>query len=438
MRILVATDFSPRSQRAVRRAGILATKSRGTVILMHVVDGPDCPETAQDICEARMMTIEQIAVVHELYRVECNPLVVRGNPSDAIRKAALAHGADLIVAGSRWGAPNLDPRRTVGRLVRDAPCPVLFVRRKSAAPYERILVPVDLSDASERTLRSTVSLGLADRARVTVLHVFRAPGKSRLCASGISRGQIDGYVEGCRSGPARDVERFLAGTGMGDRRWTRQVVEGAPREAIPRIAEDGLADLLVIGARFRTRVGKALLGSVTDDVLSTGGPDVLVVPPLRPRRGRLTWLTSLAGWSAAGRMVTEPTVRRASAAQGPTCAKLPRPRTGSWEPGPVTTLRRVALAGDCGGIAARRSPVPAAGVRGKRGIAFGRATMRGRFDPMGRSWMRIFVARALAVAVMLLVLDTGRRLVQVGTPSLIEGCLVAALSATLVLMLARQ
>lgn len=295
MRILVATDFSPRSQRAVRRAGILAAQSRGTVILMHAVDGPDCPETAQDIREARLMTIEQIAVVPELYRVACEPLVVRGRPSDAIRNAAAAHGADLIVAGSRCGAPSLDPRRTIGRLVRDAPCPILFVRRKAAVPYARILVPVDLSDASERALRSAVSLGLADRAHVTVLYAFRAPGKSRLCASGIARGQIDGYVEGCRSGAARDVETFLADAGMADRKWTRQVEEGVPREAILRIAEDGLTNLLVIGAHARTRLGKVLLGSVTNDVLSAGGPDVLVVPPPRPGPGRLAWLTSRVG-----------------------------------------------------------------------------------------------------------------------------------------------
>ncbi len=49
--------------------------------------------------------------------------------------------------------------------------------------------------------------------------------------------------------------------------------------------------------------------------------------------------------------------------------------------------------------------------------------------------MRIFVARVLAVAVMLFVLDAGHRLDQVGPRSLIEGCLIAALSATLVVML---
>lgn len=52
--------------------------------------------------------------------------------------------------------------------------------------------------------------------------------------------------------------------------------------------------------------------------------------------------------------------------------------------------------------------------------------------------MRIVAARALAVAVMLLVLDAGRKLGQVGEHSLIEGCLAAALSATLVVMLVRR
>lgn len=39
--------------------------------------------------------------------------------------------------------------------------------------------------------------------------------------------------------------------------------------------------------------------------------------------------------------------------------------------------------------------------------------------------MRIVVARALAVAVKLLILDTGQRPGRVATHSVIEGCLVA-------------
>ena len=46
--------------------------------------------------------------------------------------------------------------------------------------------------------------------------------------------------------------------------------------------------------------------------------------------------------------------------------------------------------------------------------------------------MRIIAARALAIAVMLLVLGVERWLDRLGMPLLIEGCLVAAFAATAV------
>lgn len=52
--------------------------------------------------------------------------------------------------------------------------------------------------------------------------------------------------------------------------------------------------------------------------------------------------------------------------------------------------------------------------------------------------MRIIVARATAIAVMLVVLGLARRLPQLGAPALIEACLVAAAAATVALAFARR
>ncbi|MBO1021872.1 universal stress protein [Methylobacterium sp. SD274] len=303
MRILVATDFSPRSQRAVRRAGILAAQSRGTVILMHVVDGPGGRETSRDIQEAQRMTVEQVAVVPELYRVPCEPLVVLGCPSDEIRNAAGAHDVDLIVVGSSHRAGSRTAGRTVGNLVRSAPCPVLVARRFAASPYARILIPVDLSQASARALRYADSLTLVDRAHVTVLHAFQAPGKSKLSGFGVERDQIDSYVEACRSRSAEDVETLLTNGGLANREWSRRIQEGSPTEAITGLAERIPSDLVVIGTHARTGLRKAFLGSVTEDVLLTAGPDVLVVPPPRPPLERRSRLPTRAGWPG-GRPLT--------------------------------------------------------------------------------------------------------------------------------------
>ncbi|WP_336489883.1 universal stress protein [Methylobacterium nigriterrae] len=180
MRILVATDFSPRSQRAMRRAGILAGQSGGDVILMHVVDSADTRQSARDIREAQRMTVEQVAVVPELCRVACRSLVVAGCLPDAVLDAATARQADLIVVGA-------GPGRTVRGLIRAAPCPVLVVIRSVAGPYARVMAPVDLLNASARALRSVASLGLADHACVTVVHAFEPVGKPKLAGFGVPR-----------------------------------------------------------------------------------------------------------------------------------------------------------------------------------------------------------------------------------------------------------
>lgn len=297
MRILIATDFSPRSQRAVRRAGILAAQSRGRVILMHVVHGPGGRENSQDIREAQRMTVEQVAVVPELYRIPCEPLVVGGRPSDEIRNAAEAHDVDLIVVGASHRAVGRTAGRTVGNLVRSAPCPVLVARRLAASPYARVLIPIDLSQASARALRYAAKLTLVDRAHVTVMHAFEAPGKSKLSGFGVERDQIDSYVEACRSRSAEDVETLLTDGGLAEREWSRRIQEGSPTEAITGLAARIPSDLVVIGTHARTGLGKAFLGSVTEDVLSTAGPDVLVVPPPRAGLERRSPMPTRAGWS---------------------------------------------------------------------------------------------------------------------------------------------
>ena len=282
MRILVATDFSPRSQRAVRRAGILARQTGGDVMLMHVVDGADTRQVARDVREAQRMAVEQAAVVPELFSVDCRSLVVAGRLPDTVLEAATAHQVDMVVVGSGHGKGAQGLGRMVRDLIRAAPCPVLVVNRSAERPYARIAVPVDLSDTSARALRSVASLGLADRARVTVVHAFEVLGKAKLSGFGIPREQIDGYVEGWRSSFAEETDAFLEAEGFAGRDWAKRMEEGRPDEVISSLAARTGSQLLVMGTRARTGFRRALLGSVTEAVLAAGGSDVLVVPPPRP------------------------------------------------------------------------------------------------------------------------------------------------------------
>lgn len=281
MRILVATDFTPRSQRAVRRAGILARRNGGDVILMHVVEGVGAAETARDVREAQRMIDEQAAIVPELLGVECQSHVVAGRLPDAVLEAARVRQVDMIVVGTGLGKDRQGLGRTVRDLIRAAPCPILVVDRPVMGPYARITVPVDLSAASARALRSVASLGLADGARVTLIHAFEAVGKPKLSGFGVPSEQIASYVESWRSLHAEEIDAFLATHGLAAGDWPTRMEEGRPEEVIADVAARTSSGLLVMGTRARTGIRRALLGSVTEAVLALGGADVLVVPPLR-------------------------------------------------------------------------------------------------------------------------------------------------------------
>ena len=57
------------------------------------------------------------------------------------------------------------------------------------------------------------------------------------------------------------------------------VWDGDPAESIIAAAEAESADLIVVGSHGRNRVGRAILGSVSDEVVRTSPCPVLVVPP---------------------------------------------------------------------------------------------------------------------------------------------------------------
>ena len=89
MRILATTDFSTRSHRASRRAGLLAQTRGAELALVHVVDD-DHPKDLVEIerREAERILAEQIGAMSELRDAKCRPMVVAGDPFDGILRTA--------------------------------------------------------------------------------------------------------------------------------------------------------------------------------------------------------------------------------------------------------------------------------------------------------------------------------------------------------------
>jgi len=281
MIIVAATDFSTRSHRAVRQAGLLARARHAELHLVHVFD-EDLP--ADLVCmeerEAQRVLTEQIGSMPELPDARCHATVIRGQPFDGILRTSAAMGADLIVMGAhRKQFPrDIFTGTTIERVIRGGKYPVLMVNNEAQRHYERVLVPVDMSETSAGAIRFGLSAGLLDDG-ATLLHAFSPVAKRRLLSSGASSDIISGYVDSERHGAMQEMSSFLVANAFGTLRWSLRVDEGSPMHVISRAIAEKRPDMLVLGTHGRSGLLRALIGSVTEEVLRSVNVDVLVVPP---------------------------------------------------------------------------------------------------------------------------------------------------------------
>ena len=284
MQILAATDFSPRSHRAFRRAGLLAKATGGELALVHVVDD-DQPKDLVELesREAERILSEQVASLAELRGAKCRPMVVAGDPFEGILSAAGAIEADLIVLGAhrKQVLRDIFVGTTIERVIRTGPYPVLMVNAEGEQSYRNVLAAVDMSDASASAIRAAKELGLLDGARLTLLHGFLAIAAGLMARADITREDIQKYVAEEQVRAAGELLAFLQKEEPTLQNWALRVREGTPIEVIRAAVNEVRPDLLLIGTRGRSGLPRLLLGSVAEDVLKSVDVDVLVVPPAR-------------------------------------------------------------------------------------------------------------------------------------------------------------
>jgi len=145
-RILVGIDFSTDSALALKHALSLAQEFESELILAHVIEPPvykelvvpsvEHGEELQNILHERLKT-KLANMVPDDARNWCDPqiLLLDGQSADELVHHAVVSDTDLIVLGSRGLSlvETLFVGSTTDRVARQAPCPVLSVRKKGVA-----------------------------------------------------------------------------------------------------------------------------------------------------------------------------------------------------------------------------------------------------------------------------------------------------------------
>ena len=138
---------------------------------------------------------------------------------------------------------------------------------------ERLLVPVDGSDASARAAAWAAAYARLSGAEVILLHVHDAPGPETLALGSLDAAQI-AEAERRIAGPSFDKARAAMGPFAGVRTL---VSIGEPTAEIVALARREHATLFGMGSRGLSPVRELLLGSVSDQVIRRAHCAVTVV-----------------------------------------------------------------------------------------------------------------------------------------------------------------
>jgi nucleotide-binding universal stress UspA family protein len=180
--VLVATDFSPASKRAMSYATSIARRHGSKLLVAHVASSRS-ERAVMDGWRAGQAAVTQDYIAGHLDQIEHQLVVKSGDIWPALAQMVSEHGADLIVVGTRGrtGVRKLILGSVAETIFRQSPVPVLTVgpnaQQASARGPERILAATGFAPHSVLAVRYAVQLAQELRSSLALMHVITDPAE---------------------------------------------------------------------------------------------------------------------------------------------------------------------------------------------------------------------------------------------------------------------
>lgn len=284
-RILVATDFSPSAEVALRSAERLARDAGGSLIVAHVVE-PISPgystgrstlgaEDIETVSEREAhATLRKVVAGSRKRRARVQEVLRVGKPWVEILEVAREEGVEAICLGN--SGRSLFERLLLGstaeNVVRRSPLPVLVTRNAPLEKVRRITVPVAFDPGSKQALRVSLEAFSANTV-VTAIHVI-------VPASTFD--PMVGTLIPDEAATDEELRDYLGRKALGRARLEVRVASDVT-SAILHHAQERKTDLIVISTHGRRGFARALLGSAAEKMVRYADRPVLVLPG--PGRG---------------------------------------------------------------------------------------------------------------------------------------------------------
>lgn len=273
-RIIVAMDFSESSVNALRTAIKFAEMHDSKKVLLHVLESSGgifgrkkMNKMQEELAEQKFRELQQ-----QFEGVDLVLHIEEGSPSKVIVDFAEKIKAEMIIMGAQ-GWDSEDSKHSIGthgiKVVRNAPCPVVTVKRENPKPeFKKILIPVDM-DLGMKEIRGFLKDfkgKYEDHIElITVLHEKQAADQKTMDKATIYMGK-EKLVLGKLGFKNVDVDIIV----------NNDVVKAIDDYADSHESE---IDLIMMETHGRSGINRMMSGSVTEAVLNHTGLPVFSLRP---------------------------------------------------------------------------------------------------------------------------------------------------------------
>jgi nucleotide-binding universal stress UspA family protein len=288
-KILFPTDSSRCADQAFTHAVHLARKFQAEIHMLHaiVLSSPaDYFRNTEEIYQQ----LKEIAIAQMTSLVEtnkANDLKIEKVAVPAVSAGTMITGytseydIDLIIMGThgRRGLGHLLLGSITEEVVRSASCPVLTIRESKdlqpAEKLEHILVPIDFSEHSKKSLVYAKELAASYGARLQLLHIVEEPIYPPFYL--VSKISPIGHKPDIEDKSKEELERLLRETPGPEVAADIYVTDGRAANSIVKFAQSNSTNMIVIATHGLTGFEHMLLGSVAEKVVRFASCPVFTV-----------------------------------------------------------------------------------------------------------------------------------------------------------------
>lgn len=295
--ILVATDFSPYAEAALKQAIWLARQTGARITLTHVLpdlrkallsassssqvdaifgQGEQFQREIREDSDERMQNLIASFKAHDL-GIHCETLL--GDPSIAIIHAVQQEQHDLVMVGTRgqsvWEKYFIGS--TAKRLIRKCPSAVWTVKSDHADVPRAVLAATDFSDVSRQAVLVGQRIAKQAGAKFHVLHVIDSKDIPDAATERLAPGSL--LREEVNAAATSRLAEFIQTLEGDASRIQSHLTWGLPAQEVARLADHLQIDLLVMGTVGRSGIKGLTLGNTAEKVLDTCNCSILTVKP---------------------------------------------------------------------------------------------------------------------------------------------------------------